>query len=213
MPPLPAVPAVIRFSVEGRCGDGAWVNVLHFRYTGSVPDAAALNGFANDALNQWNSDFSSLMPTTSSVVRATAIDLSTPLTAAGVFEDTLVGTRAGTGVSACLAVLVSKNVARRYRGGHPRSYLAIGVEADLATASTWTAGLIAATTSDYEAFVTGMLADTHGGTVLASECVVSYVDKAVNPVYPFRRAVPLVLDVLGSVAKTAIAIQRSRMAG
>jgi hypothetical protein len=108
-------------------------------------------------------------------------------------------------------VLVSKHVGRRYRGGHPRSYLNVGISSDLADESHWAGLFTAGVTTAYAALSTAMLGHTSGSTTLDGEVTVSYVDKAVNPVAPFRRPTPLVLPVLAATAQTQIAVQRRRI--
>jgi hypothetical protein len=213
MPPLPFVPGVIRFAVEGTVGSGTWVNVIHARYTGTVPDHATLDSFANSLLTGWNTAFSPLMPVSSTLEAVRCVDLSTDIGAAGNSESSLPGARTGTLLPASTCVVLAKGSARRYRGGHPRTYLCVGVESDLADTSHWAAGLLSAATGAYVA-ATGFLGSTTvAGTVLGFECAVSYIDKALNPVPPYRRAVPLIDDLGGFVARARIGTQRNRLAG
>lgn len=211
VPALPVVANVIRFTIEGTTPTHPWVNVFYWRYTGVAPTVANLNDFCDDALAAWVSRFQALALTASSFERATAVDLSSTLGSSGEFSSHQPGTRGTAELPGSCAVLLSKHIGRRYRGGHPRSYLAIGLQTDLADTSHWATGLLVATDGAYAAFTTDM-ALTHGSTTLDAEVCVSYVDKGTNPLPPHRRVVPLVLPVLGVSVEARVASQRRRIA-
>jgi hypothetical protein len=65
--------------------------------------------------------------------------------------------------------------------------------------------------SGYEAVMAAMAGLVEGATTLTGEVIVSYVDRAVNPVAPYRRPVPLALPVTGLVVQSQIATQRRRI--
>jgi len=211
MAPLPAVPGVIRFAVQGLDDGADWVNVLHWRYTGTAPTGPNLTALSSTLLTAWSTHIGPLMSTGCSIETVKATDLASPTGAQTTFAATEPGTRAGAPLPASTAMLISKTVALRYRGGHPRSYLCVGVQPDLDSSRQWTPGFATAAEGSYSAMAAAVTGQVAGGTTLGGECVVSYVDKAVNPVSPFRRAVPLVLDVLTIIARTALATQRKRL--
>lgn len=211
VPALPVVAGVIKFTVEGTCdGGGTWVNVLHWSYTGTAPTGATLNSFCSSLLTAWGTQFAPLMDSTRTITTVTAVDLASTSGAAGSASDTLPGTRTGTLLPASTAVVVSKLIARRYRGGHPRSYLSLGVTDDLTNAASWTSGLTVATDGAYIAVSTAMAALAVGGTNLDLEACVSYYDTATVPAPPHRRVTPLVEPVTGINVRTKIGTQRKR---
>lgn len=211
MPPLPAVPNVVKFSVEGLCGSHPWANVIHYSYTGAPPSSADLNAMAGILLGAWASEIMPLADDSCTVDQCLAVDLSSGTGAAGAAAGTTPGTRAGGIMPASACVLVNKTIGRRYRGGHPRSYLNVGVQSDMTNPSTWTGTLTGLVFTAYNAVRTAMAGLVETATTLGVEVIVSYIDKILNPIAPFRRAVPLVLPVGGIVVNPVIASQRRRL--
>jgi hypothetical protein len=211
VPALPVVPGVIKFTVEGTSdGSGPWVNVLHWSYTGTLPTGPTLNSFCASLLAAWNTNFAPVMDSSRVLTTVTAIDLSSASGAAGSASDALPGTRTGGILPASAAVVVSKLIARRYRGGHPRSYLTAGVMEDLDDASHWTTSLATAVDGAYLAVSTALAALAVGGTNLDLEACVSYFDTTSVPAPPHRRVVPLVEPVTGINVRLHIGTQRKR---
>lgn len=208
---LPSVPGVVKFTVEGDVGGIGWVNVIHYAYTGTVPTGGTLVSFCSTLLTTWGTQFSPLMSVAGSVTRATAVDLSSTSGAGGEATDTLPGVRTGATLPPSSAVLVSKHIARRYRGGHPRSYIVAGTVTDLDDPGHWTTALTVAVDGAYSAVLTAMNALVVGGTDLTGEAIVSYFDTTLIPAPPHRRITPLVEPVTGISVRTAIASQRRRL--
>jgi hypothetical protein len=205
MPPLPVVPNVIKFTIKGTDGTSEWNTLMHWTYTGSAPTGAALNAFTSTLLTAYGAQFAPLMHTGCAVTEVDAIDLASSTGAAGVTTDTLSGTRTGGPLPASACVVVSKKIARRYRGGHPRSYLCLGTDTDLDDTSHWTTGLTVAVDGAYTALTAAVTGQTSGGCTLASECCVSYRTGLA------ARVVPLVELVVGIIVRTVIGSQRSRI--
>jgi hypothetical protein len=211
MPALPIVPGVIRFAIEGTDDACHWANVVHFRYAGTAPTSANLVAFNSTMLTAWGANLGPLQKATCFVTAVRSVDLASLTGAVGDFEDTVAGTRAGARVPGSAALLIHKSVSLRYRGGHARTYLCAGVDEDLEDASHWTGALVAAGTGAWQSLQAAMVGQVQGGTTLGTECAVSYVSKTANPVSPFRRAVPLVLDIASVAARALIASQRRRL--
>lgn len=212
MPALPAVPGVIKFTVEGATdGGGAWVNVLHWSYSGTAPTGATLNSFCSSLLTAWGTQFAPTMHANRTILKTTAIDLTSSTSASGEASDTLPGTRTGAFPPASASVIVSKLIARRYRGGHPRSYIPAGVNEDMDDAGTWTTALAVAVDGAYNSVATTLAALAVGGTNLDLEACVSYYITDGTPPVAHRRTTPLVEPVTGILVRTAIGTQRKRL--
>jgi hypothetical protein len=205
MPPLPAVPNVIKFTVKGSSGGSEWNTLLHWTYTGTAPTGGALSAFSSTLLTTWGTQFGPLMDASCQVNEVAAIDLSTTSGAAGGATSVLPGTRVGGALPASTCVVVSKAIARRYRGGHPRSYLCLGVAEDLDDNSHWTSSMVVATDGAYAAMLSAMNGQTSGGCTLGNECCVSYRTGLA------ARVVPLVELVVGIIVRTLIGSQRKRI--
>lgn len=218
MPPLPSVPNVIKFAIECQGNDGrSAVNVTHFTYGGGLPTSTDIESMCQNIWNSWVSDFIPNMPAQTSLVNITGTDLSSDTGATAEYNNAGVPV-AGTSVSGMVplnsCMLISKFVARRYRGGHSRSYLPIGTTADLNDDGDWKATFATDARASWQDLVHNLqLGSPYGAISIGLECAVSYVSKVVNPVYPYRRAVPLVMDIPddGYTAQTKIATQRRRV--
>lgn len=210
MPALPSVPGVLRFTIEGNTPLFPWVNVLYWNYTGAAPTGSNCGAFADQLYSTWVTEFAPHMLTASHILKATCTDLTSPTSASGESSAITPGSAGTVEVPASCSVLISKTIGRRYRGGHPRLYLFAGIQTDLADSCHWGASLTTAIDGGYSALVAAMNGFAAGAATLGTEQTVSYVDKAVNPVSPFRRAVPLVLPVLGHAVEALVAYQRRR---
>jgi hypothetical protein len=211
VPALPFVPNVVKIVVEGTTPDFPWANVFHWTYTGTPPPGATCASFAVSIYNEWVADFIPLMSIPSTLEKVTVVDLASDLGGEGESAASTPGTAGATFISASSAVLVSKTIDRRYRGGHPRSYIFAGIVADLLDSAHWTGAFTASVLAAYSNFTDALNALTHAGTALFGEATVSYVDKALNPVAPYRRAVPLVLPVVSFAVEPELANQRRRV--
>jgi hypothetical protein len=152
-------------------------------------------------------------PSPTTLKQVTITDLTSPTSGEGVWLGTHPGTRGDDSIPANAAVLIHYPVLTRYRGGHPRQYLYVGGNADLQGAAEWATLFQAEALAHWQAFIDDVQALSSGGTSLSNLCAVSYISKEVNPVPPFRRPVPMVLDldVGASDAELEMASQRRRI--
>lgn len=210
--PLPFVPGVVRMTIQGTVGGDVWANTLHFAYSGTTPTDGDCIDFATTLYAQWALGFLPCMPSTSGMQKTTCVDLSSDTSGAGEHVAVSPGTRVGSEIPGSACILVNKVMSRRYRGGHPRTYITGGVQSDLDSPSHWNAGTIVA---DVGAAYTGvqiaLLGHTAGACTLGSEVNVSYFSKILNPVAPYRRTTPLVTPISAGIPRVKIATQRRRM--
>jgi hypothetical protein len=211
MLPLPAVANVVRLTIEGTTPHSPWVNSLHYGYSGGLPTGPDCADFADVLFTAWLTNFGPLMLTSATLERATCFDLSSSLGNQGDQVSHQVGSRGTAELPGSSAVLVKKSVGRRYRGGHPRSYVVAGIATDMADTSHWSSALVAAVTGGYQNVQGALNGHVHGATTLTTEVVVSYFDSVTVPIAPHRRVVPLVLPVTGVAAQPLLATQRRRI--
>jgi hypothetical protein len=76
-------------------------------------------------------EFQALLSSEDGMWTTTVLDLSSNMGGQGTAGGVTGGSRAGAVLAAATAVVVTKHVARHYRGGHPRTYLPLGVASDL----------------------------------------------------------------------------------
>jgi len=138
MPALPSVNKVLKVQYKFRIGEDLGAMCHEFwSYTGSGPSVADADTFASNISGSYNTWMCPFMSTDKQLIEVIVTDLTSPTAAVGSDATGHDGTLAGNELPASASALVSREVARRYRGGHPRTYLPLGVQADLADAQTW----------------------------------------------------------------------------
>jgi len=211
MPPLPAVPNVLRAAFKGAVGIHSWVNILHFRWSGATPSVGNLTDAAVSITGSWLDAISPLQDTSSTLDSLTLTDLTSSSGAQVDYPVSYAGSRAGDFLPANACFLVDYPVDVRYRGGHPRTYLNVGVWADLDDPATWSTTFQGTVQSAWNAFLAIITSLTIDGLIFGNQCAVSYVSKEVNPVKPYRRTDPLIYDVSGALYIQELASQRRRI--
>lgn len=130
MPPLPAIAKVIKVEFVGRFGDSTWANIMHVQYAGAAPSVADLQGLAFTLGTDYNNRFKAFQSTALTLDEVVATDLTSSTAAEAIEPIGLTGASATAIKPAQLAACISWHIARRYRGGHPRTYLG-GLTADI----------------------------------------------------------------------------------
>jgi hypothetical protein len=153
MPALPAVPKVIFIkNVVSVGNDLTAINRFFFQYTGTPPTSVQLGVFAGSISTAWNTNMAPLFPSQSTLTEVDCIDLSSALGGAGSDTTQHIGTRAGNFLAASTAFVLQHHIGRRYRGGHCRTYLAAGVQADLSGRQAWTGAFVTAAVNGWTAY-------------------------------------------------------------
>lgn len=219
MPALPFAANTVRVRLGWTVGaDLAADTNLYFRYTGSAPtanDCATLaTGIFTAVGNQagmWAGD------TVLSSVRVT--DLSSDTTGDATHTGSAPGLRTGGELPGATALLVNYQIARRYRGGKPRSYLPWGTDTDLASRQRWTSTFIGLAQTAVTTMMGAIIGLSSGSTTIAAHANVSYYSgftveggtggkRAKNVSTP--RATPVVNDVVAASPNVVIGSQRRR---
>lgn len=193
MPALPSVSKVLRVilryaaSAEGQ----ALINRIFISYSGTAPSDSQLDTFAAVVGTAWDAGLKSLTSTQYTLQDVAVEDLSSPTAAVGFSDVNTSGTRAGDVLGAAVAAVIQQKVARRYRGGHPRVYLPVGVSTDLADADQWGSTFITNLLAGYATFLSDIFAGgwTAAGTLDGVN--VSYYSGFTNHTYPSGRVRPI----------------------
>lgn len=223
MAPLPPVSAVAQCRVFMETGTGGAMlhqcqNVHFFSWAAGAATEADMVAMAQNLNNGYANMFTGLITggvhyisDDTTVTQASAIDLTSPTSPQGVF----VGATPGAASQISLAqsaMLFRKPIGRRFRGGHGRTYLP-GVTPDNTTdGRTWTPTAQSDLKDAFQEIITRTISGFYAGypNISGLNLVeVSYIDKAVNPVPPYRRPVPLV-DVVAVSTITADSVIRSQ---
>lgn len=219
MPALPPVAGVIRLDlIQKDFEDLNMVNHVFIQYTGTPVLPAQLLDFVDAAAASWHTrimDFQS-NGVTLSAVRGTDLSSDTSPTVESPF--TFVGGHTDPALSAGAAAVLSHKIARRYRGGHPRTYLGGLVTSQLQDAQSWDSELITDLTAAWANFMSDLIAAAWTGSPTLNPVNVSYFQGFTNHTYPSGRVRPIpnvrstpLIDVIeDTVVNPKVGSQRRR---
>lgn len=134
--PLPPVAGVCKVEFTGFLNGVSWACIMHEGYTGAPPTPGAVQLLANKFKDAWLNDIAPYLPSASFLQATTVSDLSSNLGAVGVNTTSVPGSRAGTALPNNCTPVISWTIARKYRGGHPRTYLPGINQADVVSGTT-----------------------------------------------------------------------------
>jgi hypothetical protein len=205
MPALPSVVNTVKATVHGTIGTAPYDNIFHLQYTGPAPTAADAITLATDVLNDYNTSFISLLGAgTVTTTGCDVVDLTSNTSSSGSASLITPGTRAGAANPNQVATVISWHINLRYRGGHPRTYLPGGMQADLQNTSHWTTSYLNAVNSGASSFRAAINAIAIGATTYKL-AIVSYRSGGL------ARPTPFVLLVNSNAVHTRIDTQRRRL--
>lgn len=220
MPALPSVPQVLRIAVRAALGEDIDVlNRLFMHYSGTAPTDSELVTFSNAVKSSFESRlllhlidsmFSQDVKTEDLTSSTAAVGTSTTGPVAGGGSVAPLG--AGT------ALVVSFEIPRRYRGGHPRAYIAGVPSTNLTTEQRWDPAFTGPFLTDWEAFIADIVAAGWSGAGTLTHVNISYFEGFTNFTFPSgrtrpiptRRVTPLVDTVSGYRINPKAASQRRR---
>ena len=191
LPPLPAAASVLRTALVGTLGgDTNVVNRFFTSYGGTAGTNATANTFCASVATAWNTNLAPLFPSDYTLTRVDTEDLTSATSPVGTSATSHVGTRSGNALAAGQAAVVRNHISRRYRGGHPRTYLSCFTNTDLQTAQTWAASSMSSLATAWAAFMAAVAtaANTYGGGGGSQHCNVSYYSGFTNVTGPTGRA-------------------------
>jgi hypothetical protein len=164
MPPLPSPGLVVKARLIGTNQSTIWNAIHHMQYTGTPPTAGSLQSLAASIGTAWNTAIAPICNTSLALTQVVCIDLSSDTGNEGAATVNHLGTRAGALFPASVACVFSWHIPRRYRGGHPRTYVPAGVETDLSAGHLWNTTAQAAFAAAASGFLSNMNAISIGGT-------------------------------------------------
>jgi hypothetical protein len=221
MPALPDVDKVLKVALIW--SDGINTDIVtrfYIRYSGSAPGASDLATMAGSLYSEAASALATNTAVPMNLGRCHIIDLSSPTGAEGDHLDSTPGSAGGAPLPSDVAVVVSYEIARRYRGGHSRGYWPILTADELDNPQFWKSATIAAMQSGFEAMFALFLLAGWGGAGTLEHVNVSYFQgftvvtdpttgRARN--VPSVRALPVVDPVTSYVTRLRIGTQRRRL--
>lgn len=222
MPALPNVPNVIRLALSGTIADaGPWLSAFFLHYSGTAPTATQLGTFNASVASAYTTDLKALADVDTTLTQIESTDLTSATGAVAITPESIAGTRALPILSAAACTVISYEIARRYRGGHPRGYWKFGVEGDIFGPGQWSSTYVNTVTTDFNAFLTAIFGAGWSGAGTITQVNVSYYSgftvvtspttgRARN--VPKVRTSPLVDTVTGITVRQSIGTQRRRVA-
>lgn len=221
MPAMPPVAKVLKVIMKGQLNaDLNCVNILYFKYATTAPTDIELQTFGNLVLTEWGDDFAGQVGSQYQLQHIQTIDLTSSTAAEGVSSGTpQSGTDGGTDLAAGTALVISQRIQRRYRGGHPRVYIAGMTSAALNTSQAWTAATVANVQAAWVNFITGVIAGAPAGWGGIQQVNVSYWQGFTNHTYPSGRVRaipnprpggPITDPIIDYVVNPKVASQRRR---
>jgi len=124
MPALPPVPKVVGVKMVGTYDSADWVNTHYVQYTGSAPTVADLTTLCTDFEETWDLYIRTKVSNDCVLSSVVATDLDSDTGNGYTAAVNRIGSDTGANTPANVACCVSAKIARRYRGGHPRFYIA-----------------------------------------------------------------------------------------
>ena len=221
MTPLPPVSSVLRLALEWT--DNASISAgcrLFFSYSGGPPAAADLTSLCTDVEGYYKTYLAGSAASTQILTSITATDLQTSSGNVGVAEVSVPGTNANGQLPAGMATCMNHKIARRYRGGKPKTFLPLGTVADVANGNTWTDAYQTAFATSFLEFVGDVLTFTSASFQPTNHVNVSYYagfTAVLNPVtgryrnVPKLRATPVIDTITTSVVAPKFGSQRRRL--
>lgn len=124
MPPLPFVPGVAKIIVKQTLSGVNCFNVLHADGgAGTGWTSTELNALASAVRTAWVNNVLALQTSLLTLTDVQTIDLASETGPSGVATGSNSGTGGVTSLGANVAVGWTWAISRRYRGGHPRTYI------------------------------------------------------------------------------------------
>jgi hypothetical protein len=225
MPPLPSPGSVLRveFETGGDASQPAGSR-FYLQYSSGPPDTADLNTLASAVSAAWGTHIAPRVANTEKLESVTITDLSSDTGAVGTWEGTVDGTNSGAPLIASAAALVNHVIARRYRGGRPRTYVRAGTATDLENENTWSSTFLGEMLTAWQAWIAEILATTGIGITSLQIVNVGYYEGFLAHEYPSGRykniaqlrkvdgvPTPNVDPVTSSTVATKIGSQRRRL--
>lgn len=205
MPALPSVNKVLKVAIEAAQGDAVINTILHFAYAGATGSPTDLSTLAQDIYNAWASEFMAHLVSSLVLEGVKLTDLSSDTAPVGEYFASTPGSSASAPLPSNVAMVLSHHIARRYRGGHPRTYLAGVDSTQMTNTQQWSGGALALFLGQWNAFQSAVEALSISTFTPLTFVSVSY--RSGNA----ARVTPVVDSVLSTGVQDRICTQRRRL--
>jgi hypothetical protein len=219
LPPLPASPVLRVALIYTHDSSLEAGQRFYLSYSGSAPSGSNCATLAGDIAGAWNTDLAAMVNGDWTLTGVDVIDIATRTGASGTWDGSHAGTDAGgDSMPAQTAMNIEFNIARRYRGGKPRTYLPPGCINHLVSDTQWNSSWVTDANSNWGAFMTAIEALDVGSLGTLAHVNLSYYHGFTNVENTSgrMRAAPTYKDsatldtVTGYSAKQEVSSQRRR---
>lgn len=209
---------VAQIRVKGTVGPNQWAIVNHFSNgTGSAWTQAQVNALANVGRSAWLNRLVQHTTSNFKVADVETVDLTDTGDRSAIQTGTPVGgSLAGAPMGIGTSVMINFNIAKRYKGGHPRIYLPPMSTTECPDGDVWTGAALDAYKLAYDNWVSDVLAGLVSAGISAPLHVVprylysySYDDKR-HKVVKTRTGPNGAPQVIGTLASSQVRTQRRR---
>jgi hypothetical protein len=205
MPALPPAAGNAKIIIKQTYAGVNVYNILHAQKAPiSAWSASELATLASTVRSAWVTNFTPLQYNGLTLNDVTCVDLTSDTGAEGSATGSTPGGLSGSALSSNAAACLTWKIARRYRGGHPRTYVAGALSSHTSNANTWGATYLTAMTSAALALRTAI-----NGVVAGASTV------QVGTLHYYRAGVllatPLVSEYTGVVVDSRVDSQRRRL--
>ncbi len=177
MPPLPPVPGVLRVREIWNNGSDADIITHHYvAFTGTDPTTAELIAFCAAVQSSMHTHFAGAIHSTVSSTLVEAEDLTSSSSSIGSSSVPWNGTAAGHVLVGSAGMNVQSVIARRYRGGKPRTCWPFGESESLTSPQLWSGAFVTGVATEHAAFEADVLAAGWSGAGTLSFVNVSYFE-------------------------------------
>lgn len=218
MPALPPAENTVKVVFTQTDGlDNNIENRLFLVYSGVNSDTI-MNDFASQAAGYWLSNLAPVLSEKLVLTSVECTDLTSSTAPVGVWTGTNPGGDINGPVPSGATLNTNFQVARRYRGGHPRWYQSLLTTDKLTDDLEWSDACIASWTGVFGAFLVDLLDYTESGLSFTYQANVSYFEGFTPHQYPsgrYRnipnlRATPLIDQIVGWTVQAKVGSQRRR---
>jgi len=162
--PLPPLPGLAKIIVKQTLASVNVFNVFHAISQGGVTwTSTEATNMATAIRSAWVTNLIPLQSTGLTLTDVTVIDLSTDSGVEGSATGSTPGTVVAQALPASAAICWSWKISKRYRGGHPRTYIAGLTGTDLSNANTVSAARVTSHTNAANAIKTAIQGVIVGG--------------------------------------------------
>jgi hypothetical protein len=221
MPALPNVNKVIRTDFLFTLVSGIpALSRQFYHYSGTAPTNADILTFADNAGAAFEASPAEDLSSDYTFLGVEATDLSSPTSAQALSSVSVNGGLSGSFLPQDICFVMAYEIARRYRGGHPRGYWPFGVEESLVDERTWDTSFVGQVAADLATMQGLINSGGWSGAGTIKQVSVSYFHGftvVVNPTtgrarnVPTVRGVPVVDDVTQYVGRPLVGTQRRRI--